>query len=130
MLLGSSATDFAARGLRDRPGLNQYDLVGWGSHNQRDGISRALFEQFPFGGFDLCGFGQHDNPLRPGVRVRDAECSRCAFSKSLNLTDRLFELMRINVLAGSNNDVFYPAGNKYIAARHICPIAAIEPAVP
>ena len=49
--------------------------------------------------------------------------------KPRNVSEGLFQLLGINMLASANDDVFDAAGDEDIAVGHVRPIAAVEPAV-
>ncbi|WP_367141925.1 hypothetical protein, partial [Mesorhizobium sp.] len=61
--------------------------------------------------------------------IGGAEHDDASLAHAGDARDSLFDLLRVDVTPGADDDVLYPAGDVDIAARHVCPVSAVEPAI-
>ena len=123
------APDLAARGLRDRARLHQDDFVGRPADDVGRDLLRARLQGCLRGGAAFVGLGQDHDALRAGGRIGDPEGGDPILAQAGNASDRFLDLVRRDVLAGTNDDVLDPAGDEEVAAGHIGAVAGVEPTI-
>ena len=72
---------------------------------------------------------QHDDALRARSPIGHPEHRGAAVSDARNVSDRVLNLVRIDVLAATDDDVFDASGDENTALRNVGPIAAGEPPI-
>ena len=81
------------------------------------------------GGVLLVRLGQHHDTFGTGRRIGYPEGGDPVFAQAGNATDSFLDLVRRDVLARPDDDVFDPAGDEKVTAGYVGAIAGIEPAV-
>src|SRR3569623_1175139 len=77
----------------------------------------------------LAGFGDDHQPLGAQRIVTARERSDAALADAGERAHRLFEFVRINVVAAADDDVLHLAGNEEFAVDEITAVAGIQPVV-
>src|ERR687896_1041313 len=128
-LAGGRSPDLAARGLRDRPGRSEDNLVGGCAEPVDGGRDDAAVQGGERGGVSPARLGQHDQAFGAPARVAGGEDGDAALADSRDLADRVFELLGMEVVAGADDEVLDPAGDIQLPVVEVAEVAGVEPAV-
>src|SRR5581483_1597019 len=124
-----AAADLAARGLRHRLRRSEHDLVGGSAENIGSDLLRARLQQTARRRVALRGLHQDHGALGARGRIYHTEGGDAVRHHAGNRADRLLDLLRQDVPAGTADDVLDTAGDVHLAARDIGLVAAVEPSV-
>src|SRR6516165_3701755 len=70
---------------------------------------------------------QHNDPLRAGCLVRHSKHRYAALMHAGQVCDGFLDFLRIEMPAGTYDDVLDTAGDKNVASSHVAAVAGIEP---
>jgi hypothetical protein len=73
--------------------------------------------------------GQHDQPFGAALGVGRAERGHAAFAHAVDRADRVLDLLRVEVAAAADDDVFHAPRDVHLAGGDIRAISGVEPAV-
>ena len=82
-------------------------------------MARALLQRCARGGIDLARLSHNNKSLGAGCAVGSAKHSNASLPNTFDFRDGLFDLLRIEVAARSNDNVFDPAGYVNLAVRFL-----------
>ena len=115
--------------LRHGSGPHQHDVIRGNADSIDRDLPRPRAQRFARTRLDNIRFRQHDDALGAGAWIGNAEHRHGSPANPGNVSDRLLDLVRIDVLTGPDDDVLDAPGDEDLAVSQIAAISGVEPTV-